>query len=58
MAHCIHHPDQETGYHCQKHQYGVCEACVRCEDPRLHCRFRSRCPIRFLEKEKQTQGDP
>ncbi|MDO9263434.1 MAG: hypothetical protein Q7U02_05675 [Desulfosalsimonadaceae bacterium] len=57
MGKCIHHPDRESAYICQKHNYYVCDDCLRCEDPKIYCKFRSRCPIRFIEKNNQDEAD-
>ena len=50
MGSCIHHPDRETGYYCMKHQEYRCEECLRCKDPALYCKFRTSCPIWFMQK--------
>lgn len=51
MSRCIHHPDRETRYQCQKHQIFLCEECLTCRDPELYCKFRQSCPIWFVHKE-------
>lgn len=51
MSYCIHHPDRETRYQCQKHQIFLCEECLQCRDPELYCKFRQSCPIWFMHKE-------
>ncbi len=50
MGKCINHPDRETSFLCMKHNVYLCEDCLKCRDPNLHCKFRSSCPIWFMEK--------
>ncbi len=50
MAACVNHPDRDTNYVCMKHQKYMCEDCIQCTDPEIHCKFRESCPIWFLEK--------
>ncbi len=33
-----------------KHAVYLCEDCLRCRDPELFCKFRSACPIYFMDK--------
>jgi hypothetical protein len=28
----------------------ICEECLKCPDPEIHCKFRSSCPIWFMDK--------
>jgi hypothetical protein len=55
MGHCIHHPDRQTRYICQKHNVYLCEECLTCKDPKIYCKFRSACPIHFLDRENKGQ---
>lgn len=50
MGKCKNHRDEETAYFCQKHEYYVCDKCLKCNDPEIFCKFRSSCLIYFLEK--------
>lgn len=50
MGKCSCHPDQETSFMCMKHNKFLCEECLKCPDPNIHCKFRPSCPIWFLEK--------
>ncbi|MFZ5569681.1 MAG: ASKHA domain-containing protein [Thermodesulfobacteriota bacterium] len=50
MGRCVNHPDRETGYVCMKHDIYLCEECLKCRDPNIHCKFRSACPIWFMDK--------
>jgi hypothetical protein len=33
-----------------KHAVYLCEDCLQCRDPELYCKFRSACPIHFMDK--------
>ena len=64
MGKCAIHTDRETNYMCMKHQIYLCEECLRCRDPEIYCKFRSSCPIYFLDKkgfnrmdQNRTAGD-
>jgi len=50
MESCINHPDRKTGFQCMKHNIYMCEECLHCRDPEIHCKHRSSCPIWFMEK--------
>ncbi len=50
MGKCINHPDRETNFLCMKHNIYLCEECLKCRDPEIHCKFRSSCPIWFMDK--------
>lgn len=50
MGHCVNHPEKETSYMCTKHGKYLCEQCLACPDPELYCKFRSACPIWFMQK--------
>jgi len=50
MGKCINHKDRETSYQCMKHAVYLCEDCLQCRDPELYCKFRSACPIHFMDK--------
>ncbi len=54
MGNCINHPGRETNYLCMKHQVFLCEDCLSCRDPKIYCKFRSACPIWFLEKRRKS----
>ncbi len=57
MGYCRQHPERETAYCCQKHGHHVCQECLRCGDPGLYCKFRSACPIWFLQKNGPEWGE-
>ncbi|GAB6095983.1 hypothetical protein JCM14469_22360 [Desulfatiferula olefinivorans] len=50
MGYCVNHPEVETSYYCAKHEVYLCEACLRCRDPKIHCRHRPSCLIWFMDK--------
>ncbi|MBF0103467.1 MAG: DUF4445 domain-containing protein [Desulfobacterales bacterium] len=50
MGKCVNHPDRETSFLCMKHTVYMCEECIQCRDPEIHCKFRSSCPIWFMHK--------
>jgi len=54
MGTCKNHPDRQTNYLCQKHNYFLCEACLACVDPKLYCKFRSSCIIFFTTKKSNS----
>lgn len=53
MGPCVNHPDRSTPYRCMKHEIYMCEACMHCRDPEIYCKFRTSCPIHFMEKENK-----
>lgn len=42
------HPDEDARFQCMKFNVFMCERCLACPDPDLHCKFRSSCPIWFM----------
>jgi len=50
MGKCVNHPDRDTNLVCMKHGVYMCEDCIACRDPKIHCKFRPSCPIWFMEK--------
>jgi len=50
MGKCRNHPNRETGYVCSKYTTYMCEECFKCSDPEIYCKFRSSCPIWFVDK--------
>ena len=50
MEACVNHPDRETNFQCMKHNVYMCEECLHCRDPEIHCKHRQSCPIWFMEK--------
>ena len=58
MGKCINHPDRETSYKCMKHNIYLCEECMTCRDPELYCKYRSACPIWFMNKGTKKLDGP
>jgi hypothetical protein len=52
MGKCRNHPDRETSYLCSKYTIYMCEECFKCSDPEIYCKFRSSCPIWFVDRRK------
>jgi len=52
MGRCRNHPDKETSYVCTKYTIYMCEECIKCSDPEIYCKFRTSCPIWFVDKRK------
>lgn len=50
MGKCVNHPEKDTNYQCMKHNIYLCEECLECRDPDIYCKFRSSCPIHFMDK--------
>ncbi|MDZ7832152.1 MAG: ASKHA domain-containing protein [Desulfobacterales bacterium] len=50
MGKCVNHPERETSYKCMKHNIYLCDECMACRDPELYCKYRSACPIWFMNK--------
>lgn len=53
MANCVNHPDRKAPYLCMKDNVRMCEECVHCPNPEIHCRDRTSCPIWFTRKERE-----
>ena len=56
MTCCDETAENGTAYKCEKHQVTLCDACLKCRDPELYCKFRPSCMIHFIEKERKTAG--
>jgi hypothetical protein len=54
MGKCKNHKSKDAGYHCQKHNYYLCEECLKCYDRKLYCKFRTSCVIHFMDKNGET----
>jgi hypothetical protein len=54
---CRDYEENKQTYRCEKHGIDMCDACLRCKDPELYCKFRSACMIHFLEKERAGGGE-
>ena len=54
MSCCEQDNSNRPHYKCEKHQIMMCDACLRCKDPELYCKFRPSCMIHFIEKERRN----
>ena len=52
MGECLCHPEKDTAYLCMKHNVYLCDECLKCQDPQIYCKFRSSCPIWFMDKKR------
>ncbi len=52
---CCHTGADVPTYRCEKYGIEMCDACLRCKDPELYCKFRSACMVQFLEKERSDE---
>jgi uncharacterized 2Fe-2S/4Fe-4S cluster protein (DUF4445 family) len=50
MGSCACHPEIETNFLCMKYNKYLCEECLKCQDPNIYCKFRSACPIWFIQR--------
>ena len=55
MGKCVSHPGIETSYMCMKENIYLCDECFECRNPNIYCKFRTACPIWFIEKEKMRE---
>ncbi|MFH1985156.1 MAG: ASKHA domain-containing protein [Pseudomonadota bacterium] len=53
MGKCSCHPEIETSWLCMKHNLYLCEECLTCRDPKIYCKYRSGCPIWFMDKRQK-----
>jgi hypothetical protein len=58
MACCKDYIEGQQLYKCEKHRIDMCDACLKCKDPDLYCKFRSSCMIQFMEKERANGSVP
>ncbi len=57
MGQCACHSDIETPFLCMKYNRYLCEKCLKCQDPHIYCKFRTSCPIWFLQKTREGWED-
>ncbi len=50
MGKCLCHPEIETNYLCMKDNVYLCAECLKCRNPNIYCKFRSSCPIWYMQK--------
>jgi hypothetical protein len=62
---CKNDPEREAIAVCQKHETGFCQECSECLDidqccdcldPRLYCKFRTRCIIWERSRDRRKKG--
>ncbi|MBW1957667.1 MAG: (2Fe-2S)-binding protein, partial [Deltaproteobacteria bacterium] len=53
MSKCSNHPNRETSFLCLKYNIYMCEECLKCRDPEIYCKFRSSCPIWYINKRQE-----
>ena len=56
MDECNRHPGREGTFFCQKYGRRLCEACARCPDPGIYCKFRSMCIIWEMTREERKRA--
>jgi hypothetical protein len=61
---CRKHQDREAIAVCQKHETGYCrecceclniDDCCECVDPKLYCKFRTRCMIWEMSRDRRKE---
>jgi uncharacterized 2Fe-2S/4Fe-4S cluster protein (DUF4445 family) len=50
MGQCLCHPEKDTPYLCMKDNVYLCDECLHCRNPEIYCKYRTSCPIWFMEK--------
>jgi uncharacterized 2Fe-2S/4Fe-4S cluster protein (DUF4445 family) len=50
---CAKHPNRETNFLCLKHNIYMCDECIKCREPEMFCKFRSSCPIWYINKRQK-----
>ena len=53
MGQCACHPEIDTNFLCMKYNKYLCEECLKCQDPNIYCKFRSSCPVWFMQKRQE-----
>ncbi len=53
---CPNHPELPAKFWCEKFDVYMCEKCLECRAPDLHCKHRQQCLIWELTKE-DLDGD-
>jgi len=55
---CPNHPDLPARYRCEKYDVSMCERCIKCRSPKVHCKHRQQCIIWELLKEELKSSSP
>ena len=50
MEHGAKHSTVERRFMCMKHQAALHKGAIHCRDPKIYCKYRSACPVWFMEK--------
>jgi uncharacterized 2Fe-2S/4Fe-4S cluster protein (DUF4445 family) len=58
MGTCLCHPEKESSYLCMKDNVYLCDECLYCRNPEIYCKFRTSCPIWFMEKRGFKEQEP
>lgn len=54
---CPKHPELETRFRCEKFDVYMCEKCMECRSPDLHCKHRQACLIwEFTRQDLDSEG--
>ena len=48
---CTKHPELPARFRCEKLDVNMCERCMECRSPELHCKHRTQCIIWELTEE-------
>ena len=54
---CPNHPDLPARYKCEKYDVSMCEKCIKCRTPKIHCKHRQGCIIWELVKYDEDYSD-
>ena len=57
MGKCLCHPEIETSYLCVKDNVYLCAECLTCRHPNIYCKFRSSCPIWYMQTKGAEWGE-
>jgi hypothetical protein len=55
---CPNHPDLPARYRCEKYDVEMCERCMKCRTPKIHCKHREQCIIWKLVEEEFEADAP
>lgn len=50
MGKCLCNSEKDSSFVCLKDNVYLCDECLKCRNPEIYCKFRSACPIWFMEK--------
>ena len=59
MQQCPTHGGHPAKYRCEKFEVEMCELCMKCRSPKLHCKHREHCVIwRLVEEDLAKEETP